>query len=441
MPGSRHLILSILCLTGSPYLLATEADYLSYEGPLPDSVLELQGSFEAVEEAPLSRSARLADSLWDSASLVFKPRSYYLDKQRDGAMDNLAWTAGGSLEYQSGLHRDRLSLGATLYTSQKLYGPAGKDGTLLLRPGQESFTVLGEAYLTARLTDQVNARLFRQTFHLPYVNRQDNRMVPNTFEACAVYNKDPNSRLQWVTGHITGMKQRNSSSFESMAEAAGANDANDGMSLAGGRYHFTEHGDIGAINYQAWDVMNTLYVEGNSARQIGTDFAVRLSGQYTRQKSIGDELTGAFDADVYGVQLGLSYKDGILTVAHTSTSSDSGIRSPWGGYPGYASVIIQDFNRAGEDAWLLGLSWNAKRLGLDGLTVFTNYVTGDTPDSGSAASPDQQEFDLTTDYYFQGGAVDGLWLRARAAFLNQEGPGAVDQQDFRVILNYSLPLH
>jgi hypothetical protein len=237
------------------------------------------------------------------------------------------------------------------------------------------------------------------------------------------------------------MKQRNSSSFESMAEAAGANDANDGMSLAGGRYHFTEHGDIGAINYQAWDVMNTLYVEGNSARQISTDFAVRLSGQYTRQKSIGDELTGAFDADVYGVQLGLSYKDGILTVAHTSTSSDSGIRSPWGGYPGYASVIIQDFNRAGEDAWLLGLSWNAKRLGLDGLTVFTNYVTGDTPDSGSAASPDQQEFDLTTDYYFQGGAVDGLWLRARAAFLNQEGPGAVDQQDFRVILNYTLPLH
>jgi hypothetical protein len=211
--------------------------------------------------------------------------------------------------------------------------------------------------------------------------------------------------------------------------------------MLGGKYHITEHSDIGAINYRAWDVMNIFYTEANTAWQQGDDFAVRVSGQYTRQKSSGDELIGRFDTDVYGLKLGMSYHSAVLTVAHTATASDSHIRSPYGGYPGYASVIIQDFNRAGEDAWLLGLSWNAARLGLDGLTVFANYVTGDTPDSGSNASPDQQEFDLTADYYFSGGAADGLWLRTRAAFLNQQGQGATDQQDFRIILNYSLPLH
>jgi hypothetical protein len=441
MRSFSPLILSILCMTESASLHATEADYLSHEGPLPDSVLEMQGSFELVEEVALTRSARLADTLWDKASLAIKPRSYYLNKQRDGAMDSLAWTAGGSLEYQSGLHQDRLLLGAVLYTSQRLSGPADKDGTLLLRPGQESFTVVGEANLTARLTDQVDARLYRQTFHLPYVNRQDNRMAPNTFEAYSVYNQDPDSRLHWVTGHITGIKKRNSSSFESMAKAAGADDANDGMSMAGGRYHFTEHIDVGAINYRGWDVMNTLYTEANAAWSLGDGFAARLSGQYTWQKSHGEELIGDFDTDVYGLQLSMSYHNAVFTLAHTSTDNDSNIQSPWGGYPGYASVIIQDFNRAGEDAWLLGLSWNGGRLGLEGLTLFTNYVTGETPDSGSAASPDQQELDLTADYYFQGGGAKGLWLRARAAFLDQEGPGAIDQQDFRIILNYRMPLH
>jgi hypothetical protein len=186
--------------------------------------------------------------------------------------------------------------------------------------------------------------------------------------------------------------------------------------------------------------MNIFYTEANAAWQTGDDFAVRFSGQYTRQKSSGEELIGRFDTDVYGVQIGMSYRNTVLTLAHTKTANNSDIRSPYGGYPGYASVIIQDFNRAGEDAWLIGLSWNAAQLGLDGLTVFANYVTGDTPNSGSAASPDQQEFDLTADYYFRGSIADGLWLRARAAFLNQEGPGAIDQQDYRLILNYSLPL-
>jgi hypothetical protein len=210
--------------------------------------------------------------------------------------------------------------------------------------------------------------------------------------------------------------------------------------MAGARYNFTQHMNLGAINYRAWNVMNIFYTEANSAWQLGDDLALRLSGQYTQQKSSGDELAGVFDTAVYGIKLGMSYRDAILSLAHTATDNDSGIRSPFGGYPGYASVIIEDFDRAGEDAWLAGLSWNARRLGLEGLTVFANYVEGNTPDSGRNASPDQREFDITADYYFGGQLSKGLWLRLRGAFLDQEGPAAVDQQDFRIILNYSIAL-
>jgi hypothetical protein len=83
---------------------------------------------------------------------------------------------------------------------------------------------------------------------------------------------------------------------------------------------------------------------------------------------------------------------------------------------GYASVIIEDFNRADEDAWLVGLSWNARRLGLEDLTLFAKYVEGNTPDSGRIASPDQRVFDITVDYYFSNTVASGLGCACAALF-------------------------
>jgi hypothetical protein len=81
----------------------------------------------------------------------------------------------------------------------------------------------------------------------------------------------------------------------------------------------------------------------------------------------------------------------------------------------------------------------ARRPGLSG---FINYAQGETPDRGAKASADQEEFDLTLDYRFQAKPLNGLWLRARAAFLDEKGgvTSANDRRDYRVILNYELPL-
>ena len=55
-------------------------------------------------------------------------------------------------------------------------------------------------------------------------------------------------------------------------------------------------------------------------------------------------------------------------------------------------------------------------------------------------APDQEEFDLTVDYRFKKGLFERLWLRFRGAVLNQHGPNAHDTVDFRIILNYDLPI-
>ena len=74
-------------------------------------------------------------SFWRGTRLAVKPRSYYFDRDRDIG-DSVAWALGGSLEYLSGYWHQRLRVAATLHTSQKLYGPGDKDGTLLLKRGQ-----------------------------------------------------------------------------------------------------------------------------------------------------------------------------------------------------------------------------------------------------------------------------------------------------------------
>ena len=425
---------------------ATGPDYQSYQQPAPESVLELDSTFGELPDAEKQRQEQrrqrrelLKHIFWDAADLVLRPRTYYLNRQREDNPDSRAWAAGGSLSYRTGNYKDRLQLGASLYTSQKLYGPQDKDGTLLLKKGQKSFTVLGEAYARLRLKGTLEFSGYRQTLNLPYVNAQDSRMVPNTFEAYLLKDRD-HPRFNYVAGYVTKIKRRNETSFIHMSEAAGAADSDEGLSMIGGLYRFSEHMNLGAVNYNTRDTLNIFYTEGNAAWDISDNLALRLSAQYTDQRSVGDELIGDFDTHVGGVQLAASYRNAILSLAWTSTADGDSIRSPYGGYPGYISLILKDFNRAGEDAWLIGLSYTFARFGLPGLSVFANYAAGDTPDTGAGASPDQDELDFTIDYRFQG-KLENLWLRARAATVDQDGPGAIDEDDYRIIVNYTIPLH
>lgn len=444
-PARRLRIVPVLliAMTCSPPLPAAEPDYRTFEEPPADSVLDLEGTFKPdptlepePKETPITS---FRNFIWNDASLLLKPRTYYMDSQRDNGKDREAWAIGGALEYRTGALFDWFSLGASVYTSQKLHGPSDKDGTLLLKSGQNGYTVLGEAYVNAKLGDSVNLRAWRQSFALPYVNRQDNRMSPNTFEAYTLRGAS-GEHVRYIASHATHMKQRNASSFEHISEAAGADNTNKGLSMLGALYTYNKNINIGAINHHAWDVMNIFYVEGHAAWEFDADTALRIAAQFTDQRSKGDELIGDFETGMAGIKLDASYKNAILTLARTTVDNDAAVRSPFGGYPGFASIIIQDFNRAGEDAWLIGLSYTFSRFGLDGLSAFTNFVDSDTPDNGSAASPDQQELDFTVDYRFQDDLLEGLWIRARAAFVDQNGSGAEDIDDYRIILNYTIPL-
>ena len=129
-------------------------------------------------------------------------------------------------------------------------------------------------------------------------------------------------------------------------------------------------------------------------------------------------------------------------VATHFTGDDASIRSPWGSWPGYLSLMVTDFDRANEKAFGVGVKYDfggsLLPFQLPGFSVHMLYAMGaDRIDPATNSSqPNTHEGDLDIIYNVQ--AVKGLQLRFRNAYVGR-GNGEV-VKDFRFIVNYELNL-
>ena len=251
-------------------------------------------------------------------------------------------------------------------------------------------------------------------------------------------------KVEGIGGYVDKIKKRNSGSFVSMSKAAGVKgDSDEGMAMIGWRFQPNKNLDIGALNFYTFNVFNIFYSEINYTKPLKNKDGLKLSAQFTDERSVGDELlsTSPFQTQVLSVVGKYGFKDAILRLAYSATSESGTISSPYGGYPGFISLMKSDFNRAGEQAWMVGLSYNFSRIGLDGVSMITKYASGYNAETraGGSLRTDQQEFDITIDYYPPAGRpLAGFWLRVRGAKRWQDG--LESGHDFRVLLNYTYSI-
>jgi hypothetical protein len=126
------------------------------------------------------------------------------------------------------------------------------------------------------------------------------------------------------------------------------------------------------------------------------------------------------------------------------TASGNTVQAPWGSYPGYLSLIQEDFDRANEKAIGVGVAYDFSKLITPGLSAFATAAWGwDAIDPKTRASaPDQAEYDLTVDYrptWLRPSFLQGMWLRVRGAILDQQGADQLGWQ-VRLILNWERDL-
>jgi hypothetical protein len=386
-----------------------------YPGDLPKDGYRLPGGFEP----------------------VLQLRTYYFDQESTSGAPSQAWALGGWAGLRSPWWGDLFQGGIVGYTSQRLYGPDGEGGTRLLTADQGQITALGEAFGALRIAGQT-ITAYRQLVNRPFINPQDNRMVPNTFEAYTLTGKVES--VSYIGGYITKEKTRDTDSFRWMSNVAGGSGAQRGVAFGGATWSFGKGGYVRVDEQYALDTFNTFYADVRYPVEIDGDTSLALGGQYYPQSSVGDEQIGSFSTWGYGLQAALSRGPFGVQVYWTQTGKGFDTQNPFGTHPSYLDMMQVSFNTAGERAWGVGASVDFARLGAPGLTAAALYAAGRDriDDATGAPIADRSETDVRIDYAFpQGSTLDGLSATFRYSWLQQDGAPQTGTQ-LRAYVNYAV---
>jgi len=367
-------------------------------------------------------------------------RTYYFDRLNPGDVTNAAWAAGGWLGYRSGWIGDMLRFGAVAYTSQKLWGPLDKDGSGLLAPGQESYSVIGESWVSLKLADQV---LTGGRFQVdqPEINATDNRMTPITYSGGDLVGKV--AGVDYTLAYLNATKPKTDENFVDFVEAAGiVSTASEPLYLlglsgapqGGLRWQFS--------SYYVPNVLSSTYADVDWITPLSPAYKLRLGAQAMYQRGVGEQLlTGtSFSTWSGGLKADLTSGGATASLVYQQTGSGGNYQTPYSGWAGYTYMIVKSFNLAGQKAWLLRGTYDFAAQGVPGFEVNAAVVFGYdaiNPSSG-AAQPNWTEYDLTIDYRFSDKRwpewARPFWIRGRAAHVDMRSDG--DIEDYRLIVNY-----
>jgi hypothetical protein len=434
-------VIPALAVLASPALAAErELD----QDPPPSSASEIETPIERVfPEAPerpplfpwVRQGLQTLPPFFADTQLEARFRTYYLRKDPTTDEKSEAWATGGSISYRSGWLEDLFAVEIEGFTSQPIVAPDDRGGTLLLEPVQDGYSVLGIANGKLRYKGIVLTG-FRQYLDLPYFNRQDSRMTPNTFESITL--AKPEGELRFSTGYTWKIKLRNSDEFQSMTKAIGL-DEDRGLAHAGAVWDPDETFHLGAIVGVMPDVAAGIYGELGIGGDLGEKWEARFDAQFTVRWDIGKDLSGELFDDTWnlGIRASASHAGAVFRLGLSVTGPDASIESQWGTNPSYVDLMQRTFTRADEKALLASFSYDFSGLGVDGLSLIVNFVT--ILDVELGVREDDREIDVTVDYRVKKGLFESFWLRLRGSWLTEESTGH-GGSDVRVILRYDFPV-
>lgn len=405
------------------------------------------GSAQAADPAVASDPIRAA--FFDDATFTLHLRSYLFDMSHNGDNNPAAWALGGWVGYQTGWIGEMLQFGVVGYTSQPLWAPTDRGGSLLLQPDQSEITTLGQAYAALRYEDQV-LTLYRQLVNQPEVNPHDNRMVPNTYEGVSLAGYF--DAVSYYAAYLSRMKTRSSVDFVNMARIAGV-DQDEPMYLGGLAFSKDKSFEARTSLYVVPNVLASSYTDGTWRHGETDGNNVSLTGQFMIQSGVGEELMmgPGFESWMTGIMGQAKYGYVSVMAGYTANGSDNDWQSPFGDWPGYTNMVIGLFSRAEEQAVLLGATYDLAGIGVDGLTLGAQ-VAFDTHVAQDRAR--WTEYDFSADYSLASIDTVPHWLaplslQAYYAILDSTNVGPktdvtdtipvrLDSYEFRLIMNYEV---
>jgi len=406
---------------------------------------------------PWAGALAQSEPFLDDAKAGAQLRAYYFDRDLPANVTQQSTAIGGWLWGRTGYWRDFLQFGGTFYTSLPLADPKNKEGAGLLKPGQNGYGVLGEAYARLKYGEQTGT-FYRQLIgsnpqtplvrslatDSSYLAPHDIRMSPYTYEA-AMFNGNITDTLRYQAGYVDSVKNQNAEHFVSMSSFAGVTTKNTGMWTGGMQWQPKKDLWVQGFYYSVPDTIRIAYTDVDWVNWISKDSHYRFASQYTDQRSDGANLlTGhsfsTWNGAVYG-EYGWNWLT--LYAAYSTTGNGQQIRNPYSDGPLYVTRRIKTFGRAGEDAVLLGSTFSLAPLGLNGLSFDMN-VTADTnhpPNTPTGAfQPKWREYDTDLVYRFSKDFVmPNTRIRLRWATVGEDYGTRTDRtNDLRFDLNWAV---
>jgi len=276
------------------------------------------------------------------------------DTFNDGAL-------GGKLHIETAPIAD-MRVGASFYTSNS-FGSKDNRGLVPFK-GEvaHSYAILGEAYLKAQFGN-TTLKLGRQEIETPFAQVDDIGMVPNTFEAYTLENKDiPDTTL--FLGQIQKMSGVDAEVVDDFTRVNG----NKNMQVIGINYEGIKNTNINAWYYRLKDaeIDSIAYLEASYEASLnGMGYEIGL--QYAKQTYLQEH-----DTSVYGVNASFVYESAGLTLGAAYNKADgNAATSGFGGGPFFSNseyLIIDNAGADGTQTWF-GLEYDASTIGIDGLTI------------------------------------------------------------------------
>jgi hypothetical protein len=283
----------------------------------------------------------------------------------------------------------------------------------------------------------------------PLINPQDNRMVPNTFEAVQLVSlPDKERNYDYAAGWISSIKQRDSNDFISMSDAlTGGDVVNRGASFGMVRYRPFPGFSTVVMDYHIEDFINTGFAQAEFDFRQPKDRPNWIVGaNIIDQRSVGANLlTGdAFSTYQASAKVQMIYAGWTAFIAGSATGPESKIFSPFGTKPNYTDMQQTSFDNANEKALGGSLAYDFGyafgNVGLSGVSVGAWYTQGwdaINPATGLGI-PDRRELDVWLQYRPTEGPFKGFRLKTQYASVWQEGNVRDSQPEFRFIIDYTV---
>ena len=336
------------------------------------------------------------------------------DTFNDGAL-------GGKLHIETAAISG-ISIGASFYTSNS-FGSEDNRGLVPFR-GEvaHSYVLLGEAYLKAQFGN-TTLKLGRQEIDTPFAQTDDIGMVPNTFEAYTVVNKDiPDTTL--FLGQIQKMAGVDAEVVDTFTRVNG----NHHMQVVGINYDGIENTHINAWYYRLKDAQidSIAYVE-SSYEGAAKGLGYSLGLQYAKQTYLNEK-----DASVYGINGSISHEATGLTFGAAYNKADgNAVSSGFGGGPFFSNseyLIIDNAGADGRQTWF-GLEYDASAIGLDGLTVSLSKAILKTQ-----THKESTEVDLVANYEIN----KNIEIHMICSSLKGKNVGEDTAKHLRIFANYNF---